>query len=78
MAFSNEEVGFSVPKRARHPLVALLGCGIGGTVVVDSQLAWILIPFVPAMAFMLWVVCALEKQIRKSRRHRDDISRPKG
>ena len=46
--------------------------------MVDSYLAFILIPFVPAVAFMLWVVWALEKQIRKNGRRRDASTRPKG
>jgi flagellar biogenesis protein FliO len=46
--------------------------------MVDSDLAFILIPLVPALAFMLWVIWGLEKQIRSGRRHRDAITRPKG
>jgi hypothetical protein len=46
--------------------------------MVDSDLAFVLIPFVPAIAFMLWVVWRLEKQIRQDKRHRDAVTRPKG
>jgi len=45
--------------------------------MVVSDLILILIPLAPAVAFMLWVIYALEKQIRRDRR-RDAIARPKG
>ena len=77
-AVSNGEVESSVPKHARQPIGVPFGCGIVGTVMVDSDLAFILIPLVPALAFMLWVIWGLEKQIRSGRRHRDAITRPKG
>jgi hypothetical protein len=44
----------------------------------DSDFILLLIPMVPALAFMLWVVWALEKQIRLDRHSRDAIARPKG
>jgi hypothetical protein len=50
---------------------------MGGTVMVDSDFAFILIPFVPSLAFMLWVIWGLEKQIRQNRHHRGAITRPK-
>ncbi|SPE28572.1 hypothetical protein SBA5_670023 [Candidatus Sulfotelmatomonas gaucii] len=37
----------------------------------------LLIPVAPALAFMLWVIWALEKQIRRDRRHSDEIARTK-
>ena len=40
--------------------------------------AFILIPLVPALAFMLWVIWGLKKQIRRDRCHRDANPRPKG
>jgi len=46
--------------------------------MVDSNLTLLLIPFVPALAFLFWVIWALEKQIRRDRRHLDPIARPKG
>ena len=46
--------------------------------MVDSDFAFILIPLVPALAFMLWVVWGLEKQIRQNRRYRGANARPKG
>ncbi len=46
--------------------------------MVDSDLILLLIPFVPALAFLFWVIWALEKQIGRDRRHRDAIVRPKG
>jgi hypothetical protein len=46
--------------------------------MVVSDLTWLLIPLVPALAFMLWVIYALEKQIRRDRRHRGAIARRKG
>jgi hypothetical protein len=46
--------------------------------MVNSDLILVFIPMVPAMAFMLWVVWALEKQIRLDRHRRDAIARPKG
>jgi len=44
----------------------------------DSDFILLLIPMVPALAFMLWVVWALEKKIRLDRHSRDAIARPKG
>ena len=46
--------------------------------MVESDFAFILILFVPALAFMLWVVWGLEKQIRQNRRYRDVLTRTKG
>lgn len=46
--------------------------------MVSSDLTFLLIPIVPALAFLLWVIWGLEKQIRQDRRHRDAITRPKG
>jgi flagellar biogenesis protein FliO len=46
--------------------------------VADFDLAFLLIPLLPALAFMLWVIWGLEKQIREDRRHRDAIPRPRG
>ena len=45
--------------------------------MVNSELVFILIPFVPALAFLLWVIWGLEKQIRQERRHCDAVTRPK-
>ncbi len=59
-------------------LGAPLGCGIGGTIVTDFYLVFTLIPLVPALAFMLWVLWGLEKQIRRDRCHHDRILRSKG
>jgi hypothetical protein len=42
------------------------------------DLTFLLIPLVPALAFMVWVIWALEMQIRRDRRHHDAITRPKG
>ncbi|SPE31569.1 hypothetical protein SBA5_890015 [Candidatus Sulfotelmatomonas gaucii] len=45
--------------------------------MVESDLTFLLIPMAPALAFMLWVIWALEKQIRRDRRHSDEIARLK-
>ena len=37
----------------------------------------LLIPLVPALAFMLWVIWALEGQIRRGSHHCDAAGRPK-
>lgn len=39
--------------------------------MADLDLAFVLIPLVPALSFMVWVIWGLEKQIRQERRHRD-------
>lgn len=44
----------------------------------DFDLGFILIPLLPALAFMLWVVWGLEKQIRHDRRHRHTFPGPRG
>lgn len=75
-AISNEEADLSF-RGERQPLFALFGCGIGGIVMVDSDLSFLLIPLAPALAFMLWVIWALERQIRRDRRHLNPIARPK-
>lgn len=41
--------------------------------MLTSDYVFVLIPLVPGLAFMLWVVWALEKQIRRDKRHRDAI-----
>jgi len=46
--------------------------------MADVDLALILIPLVPALAFMIWVVWGLEKQMRQDRCHRDAMPRPRG
>jgi hypothetical protein len=43
--------------------------------MVDSDLTLLLIPVALALAFMLWVIWALEMQIRRDRRHFFDIAR---
>jgi hypothetical protein len=40
----------------------------------DSVLTLLLILLVPSLAFMLWVIWALEMQIRRDRRHFADIA----
>jgi hypothetical protein len=43
----------------------------------NYDLTLLLIPMVPALAFMLWVIWALEKEIRRNSRHYDAIARAK-
>jgi hypothetical protein len=43
----------------------------------NNDLTLILIPLVPALAFMLWVIWALEKEIRRKSRHDEGIARAK-
>lgn len=45
--------------------------------MVDSDLTLLLIPVAPALAFLLWVIWALEKQIRRDRRYSEAIARAK-
>jgi hypothetical protein len=45
--------------------------------MVDSNFILLLIPMGPALAFMFWVIWALEKQIRREKRHSDVIARTK-
>jgi hypothetical protein len=45
--------------------------------MVDPELRLLLIPLAPGIAFMLWVIWALEMQIRRDRRHSDEIARAK-
>jgi hypothetical protein len=46
--------------------------------MVESVFTSLLIPLIPAMAFMIWVIWALEKQIGRDKHHRDAITHPKG
>ena len=46
-----------------------------GMVMVNYDLTLLLIPLVPALAFMLWVFWALEKEIRRNSRHFEAIAR---
>jgi hypothetical protein len=46
--------------------------------MADSVLTLLLILMVPALVFMLWVIWALEKQIRQDRRNSDAIARLNG
>jgi hypothetical protein len=68
-----------LPFRDAHSSVLsrLLDAASEVMIMVVSDLILILIPLAPAVAFMLWVIYALEKQIRRDRR-RDAIARPKG
>lgn len=45
--------------------------------MVDFDLKLLLIPVGLALAFMLWVIWALEKEIRRDHRHSDAIARAK-
>jgi hypothetical protein len=45
--------------------------------MLDLEHTLLLIPLAPGLVFMLWVIWALEKQIRRSRRHSDEIARAK-
>jgi hypothetical protein len=45
--------------------------------MVDSAFTLLLIPVAPALTFMLWVIWALEKQIRRDRRRSDATARAK-
>ena len=45
--------------------------------MVDSDLTLLLIPVAPALAFLLWVIWALEKQIWRDRRYSKAIARAK-
>ena len=45
--------------------------------MVDFDLKLLLIPMGLALAFMLWVIWALEKEIRRDQRHSDAIARAK-
>ena len=42
--------------------------------MLDLELTLLLIPLAPGLVFMLWVIWALEKQIRWDRRHSDEIA----
>ena len=70
----------NLPFRGAHGSLSsrLLDAAEEGMVIVNSILTLLLILLVQALAFMLWVVWGLEKQIRQDRRHRDAITRPKG
>jgi hypothetical protein len=46
--------------------------------MVNSIPILLLILLVPALAFMVWVIWALEKQIRRDSCHLNPIARPKG
>ena len=46
--------------------------------MVGSNLTLLLIPLIPGLALMLWVIWALERQISRDSRHRDANNRPKG
>jgi len=48
-----------------------------GILMVDFDLKLFLIPVGLALAFMLWVIWALEKEIRRDQRHSDAIARAK-
>jgi len=43
----------------------------------DVNLLLILLLLVPSLAFMFWVIWALEKEIRRDHRHSDAIARAK-
>jgi hypothetical protein len=45
--------------------------------MVVSDLTLLLIPAAPALAFLLWVIWALEKQIWRDRRYSKAIARAK-
>jgi hypothetical protein len=42
--------------------------------MVDPELTLLLIPLAPGLIFMLWVIWALEKQMKCDRRHSDEIA----
>ncbi len=58
-------------------LPQLLDAAPEGILMVDFDLKLLLIPVGLALAFMLWVIWALEKEIRRDHRHSDAIARAK-
>lgn len=45
--------------------------------MVDPELTLLLIPLAPGLIFLLWVIWALEKQMKCDGRHSDEIARLK-
>ena len=68
-----------LPFRGAHGslLSRLQDAASGGTVMADFNLTLVLLPLVPALSFMLWVIWALEKQIKRERRQSEVIARAK-
>ena len=58
-------------------LLRLLDAASESTVMVDSDIKFLLVPMGLAVAFMLWVIWALEKQIRRDKREFDANARAK-